>query len=184
MDICILKTMIDSLFDTLNVSVILGTLLGGFLACLVLGCVILLHQGGKKVTIFSCVITAFFAAFMSMQSSLFIGELRLKNITECYLNKADTAVRFMSEGSSFINGISTFAENVLGMRLVKLPEMDPETITKLQDEIDTHRIRHIYYMIIGAVLAAVLLYFTMDSDETGHSKGKHARHTHSGLMYE
>jgi hypothetical protein len=70
------------------------------------------------------------------------------------------------------------------MRLVKLPEMDPETITKLQDEIDTHRIRHIYYMIIGAVLAAVLLYFTMDSDETGHSKGKHARHTHSGLMYE
>lgn len=162
----------DSFFRVLDISVFSGVAVGWLLSVAILGLVLLLRQGQGKVTLVSCFIVAFLASFLSLQSSLAVGEWRLQKMIDQPLEQADAGVRFMSKVTSGINVGVLVANLIPGVNLPELPEIDSESIVKIREDIDSHRIRHLYYILIGVICAGVAMFFTLDTEKPSKKRQK------------
>ena len=89
--------IMDSFFRVLDISVFSGVVIGWLLSTAILGLVLLLRRGQGKVTLLSCAVVALLASFLSLQSSLAVGEWRLKKMIDQPLEQADAGVRFISK---------------------------------------------------------------------------------------
>ena len=162
----------DSFFRVLDISVFSGVVIGWLLSTAILGLVLLLRRGQGKVTLLSCAVVALLASFLSLQSSLAVGEWRLKKMIDQPLEQADAGVRFISKVTSGINVGVLLANLIPGVHLPEVPEIDSESIVEIKQDIDSHRIRHLYYILVGIIGAGVVMYLTLDTERPSKRRQK------------
>lgn len=154
----------DSFWNVLNVSMIIGICVGTMLSMLAICGVLLIRRGRRKVNLVSCIITAVLASFLSLHFSFFIAEWKLNKMLKDPLEIADTGVRVVSKGIDVLNKFIDVA-NIIGTGIPQIPETDPDYISKIKEELESHQNNHLIYMGIGFIIAGTLLYFTMDRTE-------------------
>ena len=164
--------IMDSFFRVLDISVFSGVVVGWLLSTAILGLVLLLRRGQGKVTLLSCAVVALLASFLSLQSSLAVGEWRLKKMIDQPLEQADAGVRFISKVTSGINVGVLLANLIPGVHLPEVPEIDSESIVEIKQDIDSHRIRHLYYILVGIIGAGVVMYLTLDTEKPSKRRQK------------
>lgn len=174
----------DSIINTLDISVVIGILLGGFLATALLGLVLLFNKGQKKVSVLSSIIIAFCASFLSIQSSLFIGEWRLSKMADRPMEIADMIVRNAGKVSSGLN-VGVFIANLFpGVNIPEVPEVNPELVTQLKEEIDSHKKRHLYYILIGLLGFGVTVHVSLETEGGSRSNSKRRNQLRSEFFNE
>ena len=171
----------EKLFLWINISVALGVIIGVIITVTILLFMISLGNGNKKVTPFSCIVTAFLAAFLSIQISLAVGEWRLNKAIEEPLEYAETANEFLCGALDAYNSISHFTNLIPGLNLPNLTDIDINVVSQIRENINSHRIRHILYVIIGLIISTICLYMSFDK-ERNVSPGRHRNRHHSNRL--